>query len=338
MGSFGYRNILRDHSLLIAGSGAVVLSVIGIIYYWSIFYSGFQWVYHASASIAFPDLWPYLIPMMPALNICIYLLGGIGVFLIGKEYIETDRYIYFSVAAFLLYFPLAGIDWSVFTTISIFPSIFLLGFYFYKIGARWISGILFILSGATFLVFIPAIMLTGATIFMKDRKGKMLGAGWHFGISILLISMLLFLTCLMRGYLVGFYGPINSGGYGYLLEAVSSLTFSKPLFFIFLLIPLVTFGFFGPRLVPVTLPYYIFGIIVAAAGKTPEPIVAILDLALPLTFIASIIWIGKMAEAEIVQTETRIIKFALFTLVLMNILIFVSYIPFLGVLSTLFGF
>lgn len=58
---------------------------------------------------------------------------------------------------------------------------------------------------------------------------------------------------------------------------------------------------------------------------------------MPFAFIATIHWIGRKVEVEIVPTETRIIRFALFTLVVMNILVFVSYIPFLGILAQLMG-
>lgn len=315
----------------------VALLAISILHFDPEIVFGITSVFSKLIGVRVPDIWTYIQPVMPALNVIFYLLGAIAVYLISKEYINTDRYIYFAVAAYMIYFPLAGIDWSIFTTISIFPSLYLLGFYFYKTKSRLISALLFILSGATFLIFFVIVMISGLGILLGDRKRNISEGRNYYAISVMLVSFMLFFLSLTQGYRVGYYGSVNVVGYSYLLTSVSTITFAKPLFFIILLIPVITFGFFGPRLLPVTIPYYIFGIIIAAAGRTPETLLVILDLALPLLFILSIRRIGKKVKNPIVSPETRILKFVLFSLVLMNILVFISYIPFMGILSKFLG-
>lgn len=326
------------HRWPISIAAAVILSVLGLVYFDLSIITTFQSLFSAILGLELPDLWIYITPVMPILNVFFYVLGGIAIFLIGKEYIITERYVYFALVAYLLYFPLAGVEWTIFSTFTAFPPLFLLGFYFYKIDFRILSGVMLILSGLTFLLFTLVVAFTAAGMLLKDRNRMIPARENHFAVSVLIISLLFFLIGGTLGYFVGYYGVINQSGYGFLLALVSTITFAKPLFFVVLLVPIITFGFFGPRLLPVTIPYYIFGIIVAAAGNTPEPLIAILDLSLPLALIGTIAWIGRKSEVEALPAETRIIRFALFTLVIMNILVFVSYIPFLGVLSKLFGF
>lgn len=337
MGLSGEHEILRSNQLLIAVSAVIVLSFIGLLHFDPGVVSGLNPLFTALLGIRIPDLWTYIEPVMPFLNVFFYLLGALAILLIGKEYIITDRYIYLAVAAYLIYFPLSGINWSTFDTICIFPSLYLLGFYFYKIDERVISAFFFILSGATFLIFIILVIFSGVGILVKDRKSNIMAWHNHLALSLILISFLLFFLSLTQSYFIGFYGPVDAAGYGFLLKLVSTITFAKSLFFIVLLVPLITFGFFGPRLLPITIPYYIFGIIVAAAGTIPEPLVALLDFVMPLAYIGTIRWIGRKVDGEVGSQEPRILKFVLFSLILMNILVFISYIPFISVLSKFFG-
>ncbi len=337
MGLIGERELLQNNRVLVAVSAIIILLIIGLVHFDPAVISGFKPLFSSLLGIRLPDVWTYILPYMPILNVFFYLLGAIAVFLIGREYIIIDRFVYFSVAAYLIFIPLSGIDWSTFTTISVFPSLYLLGFYFYRIEARKTSGILFLMAGATFIVFMLLVFLTGLGILLKDRGKSSMGRYNHLAISVMLVSILIFFIGISHGYLVGYYGAINTTGYGYLLGIVSTITFAKPLFFIVLLVPLITFGFFSPRLLPVTIPYYIFGIIVVAAGTIPETLLALLDFVTPLAYIAVIRWIGRKIEVGKISPETRILKFVLFSLILMNILVFLTYIPFMGILSKLMG-
>lgn len=328
---------LQRNYIWIALALAVILLVAGIVYFypWIIVF-GINSIMR-TLELPFPDPWPYLEPVMSFLNVLCYILGAIAVYLIGREYIVADRYTYFAVSAYLLYFPLAGINWSTFTTISLFPTLFLLGFYFYKIELRLISGIFFILAASTVLFYTIPIILAGFIAIVSDKGKGITVKENHYAVSLILIALFIFFMEAIHGYIVGYYGYINISTYGILTEIVKTVTYAKPLFFIGLMVPLITFGFFGPRMLPVSIPYFIFGVIVSIAGNSPEPLVAILDVILPFAFIGSLHWIGNRVEVGIIPTETKIIRFALFSLILMNILVIVTYFPFLSILGQLLG-
>lgn len=337
LGIFDEREFLQDNRVLATIFAAIILSIAGFIYFDQWVITSLHSLVLAVLDINIPFPWVALEPIMPALNIGFYLMGAAAIALIGREYIVADRYVYFAVVSYLLYFPLAGINWSTFTTISIFPTLFLLGFYFYKIELRLVSAIFFLAAASTFVIYLLIVLISTLAILLSDRKRNVMVRENYAFISTVLITLLVLLLDASHGNFITYYGSISVSGYGSVLGIVSSLTFAKPLFFIVLLIPLVTFAFFGPRILPVTLPYYIFGIIVTAAGSSPEPLVGILDLILPLAFIASLRWIGKKVDMGILPTETRIIRFALFSLILMNFLVILTYFPFLTILSHLLG-
>lgn len=337
LGLFRDNSAIYDKLLKIGIAAAIVLSIAGTVYFDPGIINILEGMLLTVLTVKLPNIWPYIQPAMPLLNVAFYLLGAIAVFLLSKEYIVTDRYVYFAVAAYLLYFPLAGMNWSTFTTISMFPTLFLLGFYFYKVEFRWISGILFILAATTMIFYSIIVVMSGFVLLAKDNNRSISVRENHFAVSLMLISLLVFFIQAVHGLVVSHYGIVNMGGYGYLLHIIRTITYAKPLFFIALFVPLITFGFFGPRLLPVSLPYFLLGIITTVAGTSPEPLVAILDMILPLAFIGSLSWIGKKVDVGIMPTETRIMRFALFSLILMNILVVVTYFPFLSILAKLLG-
>lgn len=337
MSLFNENSAIYDKLVKLGIAAAIVLSVFGIVYFDPGIIKSLQGLVLTLLEIKLPNVWPYIKPIMPLLNVILYFLGAIAVFLIGKEYIVADRYVYFAVTAYLLYFPLAGMNWSTFTTIGIFPALFLLGFYFYKIELRWLSALLFIMSATTMIFYSIIVIMAGFAILGKDINRKISARENYLGISVMLFSLLVFFVQAVHGLVVTHYGTLNMAGYGYLLPVVQTITYAKPLFFIVLFIPLITFGFFGPRLLPVSIPYFVLGIITTVAGTSPEPLVALLDFIAPLAFIGSLSWIGKKVDVGIMPTETRIVRFALFSLILLNILVIVTYFPFLSILAKFLG-
>lgn len=246
MGLLSGRELSRNNQLAIAIIAIVTVAAIALIHFETAVMVDLQSLFSVLHGTVIPEFWSSIRPEMPILNVCFYLLGAIAVYLTGKEYMTSDRYVYFTVAAYLLYFPISGMDWSRFTTISLFPSLYLLGFYFYRNESRVVSGILFILSALTFLPFMLVLTITGAVIIRKDRSSRFAGGNENLGLIIMLGSLFLFLFGVTQGYLAGYYGAINQAGYGYLQVAVSTITFAKPLFFIMLLIPLTPLGSSGP--------------------------------------------------------------------------------------------
>lgn len=280
--------------------------------------------------------WLYIQPYFAYINILMFLSGVIAITLIGREYIYIDRYIIFLGASYLLYFPLAGINWSTFTTLSLFPVLYLWGFYFYVTERRIPAALFFIIAAATFQVYAFPVIFSGIGILLHDRKVAIPAKENYLGIVITVIPLFLLVNSAFHSGFMGFYQTIDTSGYGILLNLVDRITFAKPLFFFILLVPMITFGFFGPRVLPLSIPYYFFGIVATAAGGSPETLVAILSLVFPFAMIGTIRWMRKV-EIGIIPSETRIIRFALFSLILLNILVVLTYFPFLTILSKLLG-
>ncbi len=328
---------LRYKLTVSLSSAAIILSFLLLVYFYPeaiIRFPG-QVFNLLHLQVSFP--WQILQPIMPTINVLSFLTGGVMIALIGREYVVADRYTYFSLLSYLFYFPLAGFNWQVFTTLSIFPTLFLLGFYLYKIEIRWASALFFILASATSVIYLFVVILACVALIRSDRKMGFLLRENYISLITAAVSLFILLLDAANGNFVSFYGSLNIGGYGPLLGLVQAITFAKPLFFIILLVPMITFAFFGPRVLPTTIPYYLFGIISAAASGLPEALIAILDLVMPLAFIGSLRWIGNKVEMGIMPTETRIIRFALFSLILLNFLVVITYFPFLKILATLLG-
>ena len=328
--------LLQDSRILIA-IAVSSLVVIGLVFFNALFISALELVVTSVIGVTIPVPWAYLEPAMPYLNIGFYIVGAAAIALIGREYIFTERYIYFAVTSYLLFYPLAGMNWSTFSTLSLFPPLFLMGFYLYKIELRWASGLFFIAAAATFQVYLLLVIIAGLAMLSGDRKHGTLARENYLAISIISISLFMLITEAFHSGFMGYYGIISINGYGPVLGLIQTLTYAKPLFFIVLFVPIITFAFFGPRMLPVTLPYYIFGIITTVAGGSPETLVAILDLIMPLAFLGTLKWIGRRVEIGIPANETRIIRYTLFSLILMNILVVVTYFPFLKILASLLG-
>lgn len=285
---------------------------------------------------SFPVSWINYAGFFPYINVVLFFSGAVAITLISREYVYIDRYTAFIIAAYLLYFPLAGMNWSTFTSFVFFPVFYLWGFYFYITERRIVSVIFFIIAAATFQVFAFPVIISGIALISRDRKYAISARENYLGIALILVPLYLLVNSALHTGFMGLYQTMDLSSYGPLLSFVNTITQAKPLFFIVLLVPLIAFAFFGPRVLPVSIPYYIFGIIVTAAGSSPETLVALLSLILPFAMIGTIRWIGKV-ELGVIPSETRIIRFALFSLILLNILVVVTYFPFLGILSKLLG-
>lgn len=278
-----------------------------------------------------------LVPTLPFIGVASYITGGIVVFLIAREYIIADRYTYFLVAAYLLYFPLAGINWQVFDVLSLFPTFFLLGYYSYIMDRRPLAFIFFIAAAMTFQVYAILVMIAGIAILLKESKHGFIDESPALSLSVVAISFIVVITTAFNTGFMFFQQPLALSSYGPLLTIVGDATYARPLFFIILVVPLITFAFFGPRVLPFALPYYALGIVVTIAGGSPRTLVAILDLVLPLSMIAMSRWIGRKVEMGIQADGNHIMRFAMFSLVILNLMVILAYFPFFKVLSSLLG-
>lgn len=327
--------ILTDPRFIAAFSLIVVLAA-ALVFYTSTVFTYLHVGILDLINFGYPLPISSMEPYMGAINILFYILGAAAIVMIGREYVYIERYLVFLVAAYLIFYPIAGINWSSFTTLTLFPALYLWAFYFYVLERRGISALLFLLSAATFQIYAIPVMMTAVALMSQDSKYAIPASENYLGITVSVIPMLLIINTAFHTGFMGYYEAIGFSGYGSLYHLFTTLTFAKPLFFIVLLIPLITFGFFGPRVLPIAIPYYFFGIAATAANGSPQALVGILNLVIPFAILGTIRWM-KNLEIGIIPTETRLIRYALFSLILMNILVIITYFPFLGILSKLLG-
>ncbi|MGC8970475.1 MAG: DUF2079 domain-containing protein, partial [Conexivisphaera sp.] len=76
-------------------------------------------------------------------------LGALPLFGIARHYLRDDAPSLLVAASYLIYFPLAGVNWFDFHYQALFPTLFLLGYYFYLRGRRIPAFASMALSGLT---------------------------------------------------------------------------------------------------------------------------------------------------------------------------------------------
>jgi Predicted membrane protein len=74
-------------------------------------------------------------------------LGAYPVFMISLEKLKNGTLAALLSASYLLYFPLAGLNWFDFHYQALFPTLFLLGYWFYIKGKKSLSLTFMVLSG-----------------------------------------------------------------------------------------------------------------------------------------------------------------------------------------------
>ncbi len=172
---WSYVSIIRYYSLS-AGPQLMVNMLLG----WEAVHGQIYLISHGIAYVLFPI---FLSGSYISLIIFGSAVTGLGAFpLYGIATLKLkDRRVALLIAiSYLLYFPLAGINWSIFSFQSVFPALFLFGYYFYLKKMVRLSFISFALScfvGFPYPVFVLAF---GLGILWKERE--------RLGICLLTLS------------------------------------------------------------------------------------------------------------------------------------------------------
>jgi uncharacterized membrane protein len=147
--------------------------------------------------------------------------GALPLFAIARRILSSDRTALFVSLAYLLYFPLGGVNWFDAHFIAFFIPLFLLGFYFLIQRSFRLAGALLLIAGTTefpsmLLVVLFALTLVGEAVL----NGKFLKREWDlpalkFSIVLLVLSVLFFLYQFfyLGDYLgaQGFAATVHSG-------------------------------------------------------------------------------------------------------------------------------
>ncbi|MGC8558541.1 MAG: DUF2079 domain-containing protein [Nitrososphaeria archaeon] len=162
---WSYVSIIRYYSLS-AGPQLMVNMLLG----WEAVHGQIYLINHGIAYALFPI---FLSGSYISLIIFGSAVTGLGAFpLYGIATLKLkDRRVALLIAiSYLLYFPLAGISWSVFSFQSIFPALFLFGYYFYLKKMVKLSFISFALSSLVGYPYSIFVLAFGLGIIWKGRN------------------------------------------------------------------------------------------------------------------------------------------------------------------------
>ncbi len=134
-------------------------------------------------------------------------LGAYPVYVISLEKLKNASLATLFAASYLLYFPMAGVNWFDFHYQALFPTLFLLGYWFYLRGRSALSLIFMALSGTVhypYTVFpaLFAIMLAAGKERRKDIK--------IWAPLILITGSIFAVNFLMHGVFWATFGTVNA--------------------------------------------------------------------------------------------------------------------------------
>lgn len=126
-------------------------------------------------------------------------LGAYPIYMIAFEKLKNNKVAILLAASYLLYFPLAGLNWFDFHYQALFPTLFLLGYWFYLKGRQVFSLIFMLLSGMVHYPYtVFPLLFAFILIIGKDRKRDL-----KIWAPLLIVTLLIFV---MNVVTHGIYG------------------------------------------------------------------------------------------------------------------------------------
>ena len=193
----------------------------------------------------------FLTGMYPAVLIFQSAFIGFAVFPlygISKHFLADERAALLLSASYLIYFPLAGVNWFDFHYQALFPTLFILGYYFYIKGRVYPSLLFMALSSmvhypyTVFPLLFALLLLAGA--LLKGKRGDL-----RIALPLLTFSSFIFiLNLVLNGYAASTAGTI---GYALGPSPVGTDLYT----IILILLPLMFLPLLSWRWLPFLAPY-----------------------------------------------------------------------------------
>ncbi len=196
--------------------------------------------------------------------------GAVPIYLMAKRFLRGREALTVALG-YLLYFPIAGINWFDFHFMALFPTLFFTGLYFRMSGRAWPSAIFLGLSCTTDALAPVVVALAGCILIYDDRR---LNCGRvpvfprdNDRISMRFDAALAALPVLFLSGVVVIFGPDTLLKYVpfrlTLYAAASALSYdlSWKLFFLALpILPLIVFARKSSVLMLLSVPYSLFAL------------------------------------------------------------------------------
>lgn len=253
---------------------------------------------------------------------------GAGVFplyRIAKRYVKYESAALMLAISYLLYYPLAGVNWFDFHFMAIFPTAFLLSVMFNMEGkkkAATVSGTIAVISD----FLIPLTMLFYVAYCLAEKK--------HAGKGIRFDSYLISMTALSLAVLAivnVIWGTGFTTQYFHLSGATYSTAYIAPAgeklaYFYAMLLPVLFLSIFGLDFLAVGIPFFAL-----AFMNTYEPYVTTMyfqypALIAPIIFISAAVGLGRVMKL-VPHRKKDAVKAISAAILLINVVLFSFFSP-----------
>lgn len=249
-------------------------------------------------------------------------LGALPIYLISRELTgKKGLSLAFSIL-WILYYPLGGVYWFDFHFMSLFPTLFLFGIYFYFKGKTTYSMIFLVLASIT--DFLAPVIVAFFAIYVMNRDLSLNGVNPYrnrLSMPILVITFAIFLL------IVYYYGP------SYFLEYINRqiLTYNpqgspveatisyKVGYFLYLMLPLLFLSFAGFEFLLTLVPYVALAVVNSYYPYVNTIMYQYPSLTAASLFVAAIIGISRLMKGKKIRISYRNVKRVAVALIAFNI-------------------
>ena len=174
--------------------------------------------------------------------------GSIPLYFISRKISENRKYSVIISILWLMYFPLAGVQWFDFHFMALFPTLFLIGFAFFVYGKYKESLVFMYLAGITDLL--APVILIFFIIILVIKKSKV-PKYYLYAILIPIITVMVSVIIIEPGNIAGFinFHSISTNP-GILYSSINR----KILYFVLAGVPLAFISFIVPEIILI-IPY-----------------------------------------------------------------------------------
>ncbi|MHB1708359.1 MAG: DUF2079 domain-containing protein [Thermoplasmataceae archaeon] len=200
------------------------------------------------------QFYPNFIPLLIFQSIWI-AVGAYPLYKISKKVIADPFLSLIPSVLYLLYYPLAGVNWYDFHFMALFPTFFFFGFWLYLCDRKVASALVLFLAAMTNYLAAVIILLFGLETIFSKRGISSPTRNKLYGISLVIFPSILFLIINMHFGVSYTTSVSNVSGFPFSLFAFLPLK----LFLVFsLFFPLFFISLYSPKYLLLALPYFAF--------------------------------------------------------------------------------
>lgn len=181
-------------------------------------------------------------------------LGAIPLYLISLKVIGNRNVALSFGLLWLLYYPMAGVNWFDFHFMALFPTFFLSGYYLYLVNRTRYSFVFMILAAVTDYLVVLTVLFFGLYLYLKDIRYGKNPLKNYFAHAVSIISIVLFAAIYF------YFGPGYTSGVAHVTAvniAPPSVT-TKLYYMFYMMLPLLFLPLLGLDLMFLAIPFLAF--------------------------------------------------------------------------------